>query len=93
MEELLNYVNEQLETYNSYLKAVTEEQMNLSKEVILGPEDGEAELTPEQIAKNNEITEKLFYLMMNENQLKGAIIAAENIKTFVELPQHAETVN
>lgn len=92
MEELINYINEMLETYQSYFKANTEEQNNLSKEMILEP-DVEDGLSEEAIKKNEENTEKLFYLLMNENQLKGAIIAAENIKTFVELPKHAETVN
>lgn len=90
MEELLTYINEQIETYNSYLKAVTEEQANLSKEMVL--ETGK-ELTAEELEKNSENTEKLFYLLMNENQLKGAIIAAENIKTRIELPNHAEAIN
>lgn len=90
MEELINYLSEMLETYQSYFQANTEEQNNLSKEMVL--EIGK-ELTEEEVKKNNENTEKLFYLLMNENQLKGAIIAVENIKTFIELPQHAETVN
>lgn len=93
MEELLAYINEQLETYQSYFKANSEEQAKLSKEMILEPAITGGELTPEQLAKNNENTEKLFYLLMNENQLKGAIIAAENIKTKIELPNHAEAIN
>lgn len=93
MEELVNYINELLATYQSYFQANTEEQNNLSKEMVMEPLVGGKELTPEETEKNNTLTEKLFYLLMNENQLKGAIIAVENVKTFIELPQHAETVN
>lgn len=93
MEELINYVNEQLETYNSYLRAIAKEQNDLALEMILTPPEGETELSQEQKEKNDIITEKLFYLSMNEFQLRGAIIAVENIKTYVELPKHAETIN
>lgn len=93
IEELINYVGSQLEIYNSYLKANTEEQSKIAAEMIPEPTEDETELTPEQKESNAINTEKLFYLLMNENQLRGAIIAAENIKTYVELPKHAETIN
>lgn len=89
MTDIKEYVNELYKEHELYLEENIMSTKETFKEMV--PED--ENITEEDKKKNSELTEKAFYLLTLEYQIRGALGALGLIKNKLEVPQHAEAIN
>ena len=82
MEDLKEYIEGAISMYTSAVEASIEERKNLEEKLKNREEDDETDYEAE-----------LFYRVMGEEGVRGAISAYRNILAYIAIPKNAEAIN